>query len=378
MSTTRYCFLVLVGTTWACGEPHGSSAPSTAEKPMPYGSAASGATASTLPGATAAPPGATAAPPGTSGQPSQCAIQAPQPLGPQSDSINYFDAIRVNDKYVFWSTVNGSFSGIHRMLKSRPIDVPRLTDQLIVPQPDGSRFTNLAVDNDHLFWLETDTDRKPLHISRANTDGSEVTHLVDFADPCVELVTLAIDSCDVYYQERGEHCGGLVATFKRVPKAGGTPTAISTVENDLVTKIEVDELGIYYFNGNWLRRVPKNGGPLETLTGDEQEGLQFDVDDRFIYLSFSDLANQYILDKSGNTVATYTPPAAGPATVMVGGNGQMFFTSGPNSLEYFITARDFDGSFRFVGWVPTTTLALDEQYLYFSDGSLVYRVCRSL
>jgi hypothetical protein len=133
----------------------------------------------------------------------------------------------------------------------------------------------LALDANNVYFSSGTTG-----LSVVPKGGGAVTTLAagDVADG------IALDDTYVYYTN---HFGGVV---RRVPKAGGTPTTLGTVQSAAVDRpsgIAVDASYVYYTDerANSVYRVLKTGGTPQAIVTNEAMPSNLVVDASWVYFA---------------------------------------------------------------------------------------------
>jgi hypothetical protein len=161
-----------------------------------------------------------------------------------------------------------------------------------------------------VYWLASDGNMGPMHL--VHWDGTSADPAVVTSAP--GLQNLVSDGTDVYYRQINEHDLGAKyfsvhagaepvklwtsdpqnlmvveavdderlyltrqggGTMVAIPKSGGEPTTIlSDSSLTAVHYIAVDDHHVYWAADDVLRRVPKNGGPIEIVARESGHWIQ--------------------------------------------------------------------------------------------------------
>src|SRR5215831_9305461 len=127
----------------------------------------------------------------------------------------------------------------------------------------------LAVDATHLYWIGV-TATGMAAIKRIPLAGGSVEVLTDGGGERVGG-PLALDASFIYYANTVGN-GPFYTTIRKIAKAGGTPSALATLDPwDSVASLAVDGSFVYLtgeeyaISANVVRKLPLSGGALTTL-----------------------------------------------------------------------------------------------------------------
>ncbi len=232
---------------------------------------------------------------------------------------------------------------------------------------------DLAVDQDHVYF----TSEQGNVVLRVAKTGGATSIVAQVPAP----TQLAVDQTHVYFVSFvRQEPGGLV---QRVPKLGGPPEVLASGHLGL-DNLVVDERDVYFRSNSGLWRVPKQGGPAQSLwtRRPTQNALRLAGDTTHLYFLLerpgSGKYSLARLSKSGGEPEIIGPVVNANARLALSETHVYFFRQA--SLTQDLLAKvakaggepeTVDGSGHSTGY-----LAVAGGDVYFSDINTVYRVAK--
>jgi hypothetical protein len=190
---------------------------------------------------------------------------------------------------------------------------------------------------------------------------------------------ISTDATNVYWVELGQD-----GSIKTIPKGGGSSRAVAPARGGSASATD-DEYVYWTYAPGEVWRAPKAGGAAHMLASSEtkiaQAWTQLALDETFVYWvnmgsqkapPGNRLGQVMKVAKSGGPVTVIASEQKGVADVVVN-EGHVFWATQDGVWRWSKTAKSIE---RFID-TPTSPpmygLALDDAYLYWSDGSAVRR-----
>lgn len=221
----------------------------------------------------------------------------------------------------------------------------------------------IATDNGFVYWTAQGVLR------RAPASGAGPAETVTSSN----VAAFAVDGGFVYYLDSSEK------TLSKVAVTGGVPVQLASYENNAYG-LAVHGGQVYFSNTDHLRRVPVNGGPVETVLEDAYSAAAVAVDDANIYWT-SNRDETFADPPSTHRTARLTKtPLAGGANVDMGSAYSTLLALSGDRLAWHSwatistalttgTSKDLDRSTSSID-----PIAIDDQFVYWANFHEIFRI----
>jgi len=171
----------------------------------------------------------------------------------------------------------------------------------------------------------------------------------------------AMDDAYLYWVDQGSQA------VRRVPKLGGPLQTVATEPLDYAAFMAVDDADLYWTTGHQLWRAPKGGGGTpEMLAGDDATGVALDADN--VYWSSDVRASIFQEAKSGGERITLATGQVQPEAVAVDGSFVYWVIGMPSSEPGVAKVPIGGGSITQLAAVSWgAKVALDDAHVYWTQ-----------
>jgi len=184
--------------------------------------------------------------------------------------------------------VAGDASHLYATTPHRIVKVTKQSGEVVTLADEQTKPSEIVVDDQHVYWFD---DRwsleKKRYLRRVAKKGGKVATL-DGRESIRDSVRPAVDGQYIYYVANYGNA------IDRVPKAGGKRQRIARSKATDVDQLALDDTHVYFATRydslgcsgtayGQVRRVPKEGGPVETLDTGLKTPLGIEVDRSHVY-----------------------------------------------------------------------------------------------